>query len=243
MVIITTISASAGTIFFDDFDKYSAEKSFSGASWNVKFDQNDESQRNLFLGSSKGFAYLNGQAKSSYISVSYRGFYVNPGEHVTISSDFQYKYIGGGIIKKELRSDRAFGFVLSTAPFWYKGEKVDFCLVNRGDAFGNRVRNHPYLEGWVLHDNLGVDVSVGGFSDWFSIDWTISNIDNELFGKAVVRKGDAILHTSSLIDLGFSGKTKLFAGYTTGFSQLKGTLVERTNIEEIRVDNFKVMKK
>ncbi|QBG46570.1 glycosyl hydrolase family protein [Verrucomicrobia bacterium S94] len=131
--------------------------------------------------------------------------------------------------------------MVSTTSDWDTGINEGFYIAQRGEAVGNRLPDYPWIEGWITHSALGVDTANADTSVWFSVEWTIRDVNGSLYAQAVLSDGDAINYASTEVDLGIPTGTELFAGYSTGGNDTGLSIETFGKISEVHVDNFSVV--
>lgn len=235
---LLTGEARSATVVSDDFSSYASGIPIAG-NWDPKSDGG--SQQDLFTGRDGSYAVLDGAAGSNYHIPYSTGFMVHSGEYAVVSSDFRYVYAGGGSITNNYNKN-AFGLLVSTTPDWDTGSNDGFYLSQRGGAIGNRLPNNPWVEGWITHGSLGVNVANANTSNWFTVEWTIRDVSGSLYARATLTDGGSVSYSSTEIDLGIPTGTQLFAGYSTGPNDTGKNIGEFAKFSEIHIDNFEVVK-
>lgn len=237
--------ANASGVIVDDFDSYTAGAVISGPNWNPKWANG--TQQNLFRADANGggYAVLNTSvAERLYHITNQNGFTINSGQTIRISSDFRYSYTGGGDITSDFNKN-AFGFLLSDQPQWWNGTNKYFSMANRGSAMGNTLPVAPWVETWMPHGKLGLDTAASGTSEWFNIEWTLSVIDNSVWGSAVITDDEGSQtdsQSSTPVDLGFAPGSTLYAGFSTDWNNVGAVPIESfSKIDAVHIDNFSIV--
>lgn len=233
------LMGQAEVILFDDFSQYAAGGVINNDNWRPKWESSESSQRDLFKAHTDGYAVLNGAAERGYNIPFQTGFTVGQGQSVKISTDIRYRYAGGGI-SDEINT-KIFGIQLATESNWWDAcKRADLSLANRGLAIGVTLPVDPWLEGWVMHQKLGVNVNNESLSKWFNIECTVFDNKGKLYGSITITGEGIPTFTSKAFDLGIETGTTVYPGFTTGWNELGTSILEHSRIAEVHLDNFKV---
>lgn len=237
--LTTAVIVEAKVVLSDDFSTYPAGKPISNENWKPKWETQTSSQRDLFTAHEDGYAVLDGSAERSYHIPYQTGFIISSGQSVTLSADFRYVYVGGGSID-EGRNSKVFGLQLSTEPNWYSGKRADLCLSNRGEAMGFVLPNDPWVEGWLPHKTLGVDLNRETTGKWLHLECNIYDKGGELAATMTVSAEGFPAYTSNEFSLNLPAGSVVYPGFTTGWNNMQSSIREYARIAEVHMDNFKV---
>ncbi|QBG45908.1 hypothetical protein EGM51_00215 [Verrucomicrobia bacterium S94] len=237
--LTAAVISEAKVVLSDDFSTYSAGKPIGNGNWKPKWVSEISSQQGLFTAHEDGYAVLSGSAERAYHIPYQTGFIIRPGQSVTLSADFRYTYVGGGAID-EYRNSKVFGLQLSTAPNWYNGKRTDLCLSNRGEAMGFVLPSDPWVEGWIPHKTLGIDLNKETTGEWLHFECNVYDRDGELAATMTVSAEGFPAYTTKEFPLGLPVGSVVYPGFTTGWSSAKSCIREYARIAEVHMDNFSV---
>ncbi|VGO22463.1 hypothetical protein SCARR_04546 [Pontiella sulfatireligans] len=227
-------------VYSDDFSSAAYASSLNGVNWNPKW-KSATDQQNLHTGNGSVAVLDTTVAAESFHTPCKHGFSLSAeGQYAVMGSDFRYNHMAVSGVTVGL-SKAVSGLLLSGADNWWTGPNKFFSIANYGIGIGPVDAS---LDDVIEHTTLGVDRSVGGFSDWFRIEWTIERGAANYMGKAkILDDGGAVLYTGPQVDLGFPNGSTVFGGYSTGGDGGNGTttnVASYSHISEVNMDNFEI---
>jgi hypothetical protein len=103
----------------------------------------------------------------------------------------------------------------------------------------------PWITSWMTHQNLGVNTTTGGTSDWIKFEFELYDNGTDVIGSMFVRDAAGNLisdpNTPSFTTNIASGST-IYAGYSTNWNNVgaTSTIESFSNISRVAMDNFLV---